>query len=148
MWRSVAAACSVCLPTTGYSALRTISSGIASAAAASLTRMPVLPCTRRNSALISFSTLRSARTLILWTSWMSSSTRPSIISAFRVQHSAASRVIRIDCGEAAKSDGYIVIARARHPDTTFSETLSNSPAGRPIAVTRSNLMISVSSVSS
>ena len=57
--------------------------------------MPFLPCTRRNSLLISLSTFRSARTLILWTSWISSSTSPSIISALRTWHSAASSVIRI-----------------------------------------------------
>ena len=71
---------SVRLPTTGYRALRTISSGSASAAVASFTRIPFLPCTRRNSALISPSTFFSARTLILWTSWTSSSTSPSISS--------------------------------------------------------------------
>ncbi|MDX6291976.1 MAG: hypothetical protein QOH50_1051 [Kribbellaceae bacterium] len=56
--------------------------------------MPFLPCTRRKSALISFSTFRSARTLILWTSWISSSTRPSVSSVLRTQHSAASSVHR------------------------------------------------------
>src|SRR5208337_749523 len=129
-------------------ASRTISSGSSSAAVASLTRMPFLPRTRRNSLLISLSTFRSARTLILWTSWISSSASPSIISALRTWHSAASSVIRIGSGAAAKSDGYIFIARARHPATIFSETPSNRPSGSFIALTRSSFTISASSVSS
>src|ERR1039457_3857457 len=106
---------SVRLPTTGYRALRTISSGSASAAVASFTRMPFLPCTRRNSALISPSTFFSARTLILWTSWISNSTSPSINSVLRTWHSAASRVSRTGGAAAGKSEGYIFVARAPQP---------------------------------
>ena len=131
---------SVRFPTTGYRAVRTSSSGNASAAVASFTKIQFLPATRRNSALSSPSTFFSARTLILWTSWISSSTGPSVISACRTWHSAASNVIRIGCGAASKSEGYIFIARARHPATTFSDTPSNRPDGRPIAFIRSNLV--------
>jgi len=94
---------SVRLPTTGYRALRTISSGRASAAVASFTRIPFLPCARRNSALISPSTFFSARTLILWTSWTSSSTRPSVSSACRTWHSAASSALRIGWNDPGSS---------------------------------------------
>lgn len=80
-------------------------------------------------------------------SWISSSTSPSIISVLRTWHSAASSVIRIGCGAAAKSEGYIFIARARHPATIFSDAPSNRPSGSFIALTRCSLVISASSVS-
>lgn len=139
---------SVRSPTTGYRALRTISSGSSSAAVASFTKIPFLPCTRRNSALSSPATFFSARTLILCTSWISSSTSPSISSACRTWHDAAGRVRRTGGAAASKSDGYIFIARARQPATTFSETPSNNAAGNLIALTRSSFTISASSVSS
>jgi hypothetical protein len=67
--------------------------------------MPSLPRTRRKSASSSRSTFPSARVSILWTKAMSRSTRPSVISARRAQHSAASKVNRIGRGELRKSDG-------------------------------------------
>lgn len=135
---------SVFSPTTGNRARRTTSSGLSTAADASLKRMPSLPRTFFNSAVSCFSTRRSARALILWTRATNRSTRASVISACRDEHSAASRVIRTSSLVSRKSEGYILIARARQAATSFSEQSANNPSGSPSLRTSLSLVISVS----
>lgn len=110
--------------------------------------MPSLPRTFFSSAVSCFSTRRSARALILWTRATNSSTSASVISACREEHSAASSVIRTSSLVSRKSEGYILIALARHAATIFSEQSANSPSGRASFRTSFRLVISVSSESS
>ncbi|MFI9041516.1 hypothetical protein [Streptomyces sp. NPDC053726] len=104
-----------------------------------------MPRTFFSSAVGCFSTRRSARALTLWTRATSSSTSASVISACRDTHSAASSVARTSSLASRKSDGYILIARARHAATNFSEQSVNSPSGSPSFRTSVSLVISVSS---
>jgi hypothetical protein len=64
-------------PTTGNNAVRTASSGCATAASASRNRIASLARTRRRSSVSSRSTRRSARALIRWISPINSSTSAS-----------------------------------------------------------------------
>ena len=137
---------SVASPTTGYSASRTRSSGCSIAASARRNRMPCLPLTRLRSPISSAATRFSALEPILCTRSTSSSTSASVISAVRVEHSAASSVRRTSGGEARRSDGYSLAARARHDATSFSDASANRSGLNPIALTRSSLSISRSSV--
>jgi hypothetical protein len=109
--------------------------------------MPCLSRTRRSSVVSSPSTFFSARVSQRWIRPISSSTRPSVISAVRDQHRAASRVRRTGWGEARRSEGYSLAARARQAATSFSEASLNRSAGRPIARTRSALSTSSKKVS-
>ncbi len=134
-------------PTTGKIAWRTTSSGWVTAASARRKRMPCLSRTRRSSVASSPSTFFSARVSQRWTRPISRSTRPSVISVVRAQHRAASRVRRTGWGEARRSEGYSLAARARREATNFSEVSLNRSAGSPIARTRSALSTSSKKVS-
>jgi hypothetical protein len=106
--------------------------------------MPSLPRTFFNSAVSCLSTRRSARALIFCTKAISRSPRASVISACREEHSAASSVIRASSAVSRKSEGYILIARARHAATSFSEQSTNSPSGSPNLRASFSLLTSVS----
>jgi hypothetical protein len=106
----------------------------------------LLSLTRLRSPISSIATRFSALDPILWTRSTSNSTSPSVISAVRVEHSAASSVRRTPGGEARRSDGYSFAARARQDATSFSDASANRSGLSPIALTRSSLSISPSSV--
>ena len=94
-------------------------------------RCPACPGTPASSPISSFSTRRSARAPIRWISPVSSSTRPSVISACRLQHSAASSAYRTGTAHSAKPEGNIRAARARHAATIRSEASANRSGAAP-----------------
>ena len=118
---------SVFSPTTGYNAVRTTSSGLSTAASASLKSIPSLPRTLFSSAVSCRSTRRSARVLIFCTRAISRSTSASVISDCREQHNTASSVICTCSAVSRESEGYILIARDRHAATSLSEQSVEQP---------------------
>jgi hypothetical protein len=66
---------------------------------------------------------------MVWTKLISNSTKASVISEDRIQHSATNNVNRTDSGASRRSEGYIRAARARHASTSFSLASANSSGG-------------------